>query len=222
MFLHKDFAENLSSLFKASRLKRRDIALVAVSVTAGYIIAPIFLKILLALLTIAAIGLAVKIAYDTGLIEALFDKRKTSESILPDRDYFSLNPKAINHYWSVAFYDNLKSFTLDSEIYTDRDYGLVYYFIVDGQIRYVGQTKEKTLRWRMTRKQDSGHIGYNYYIKRNMLDAASKGRLRIKTDRVLKSRLDGYEISQIRLYAPVNRLWNREHNEHFSKENYYK
>lgn len=222
MFVHKSFPTRLPYFFKIPKSRRRDIVLIAVSITAGYVIAPIFLNILLTLIIIAAVMLAGKIAYDTGLIEALLNKHRAYRPILPARDYFSLKPQAINDYWRIAFYHNLKSFTLNSEITTDQDNGLIYCFIIDDQVRYIGQTREKTLRQRMTKQQADSHIiGYNDYIKRNMLDAASKGLLKIQTQKIDKSELDNYEISLIQYYAPTNRLWNQKHNKHFSKENFY-
>ena len=144
-----------------------------------------------------------------------------SGAILPRRDYFRMDESGINYYWAEAFYKNLESFTGTNITYTSRSLGLIYYYLVDGQVRYIGQTRENTLKWRMNKPQADGRLGYNLYIKRNMLQAASEGRLSIRTIKVLKSQLDQYEKAEIGAYAPTSRLWNKEHNPHFKKENFY-
>ncbi len=144
-----------------------------------------------------------------------------SEPTLPLLNYFHVSEGTIDRYWSIAFYDNLGKFIGNSVTSTGRWHGLIYYFIIDGNIRYIGQTRETTLRWRMTRRQDNDLIGYNYAIKRNMLIAASKGKLSIKTKRMLKTQLDSYEKAEIETYAVTNRLWNQEHNKYFQPENFY-
>ena len=144
------------------------------------------------------------------------------EVVLPQRDYFKISESAISYYWGEAFYKNLESFTGSSITHTDGYHGLIYYYIVDGQVRYIGQTRENTLKWRMNKPQADGRIGYNLYIKRNLLQAAAESRLRIVTRKVLKSQLDQYEKAEIEAYAPTNRLWNQEHNLYFKVENFYK
>ena len=143
-------------------------------------------------------------------------------AILPKRNYFKMKESGINYYWSQAFYKNLQTFTGDSVTYTDYNYGLIYYYLVDDQIRYVGQTREKTLKWRLTKPQENGRTGYNLYIKRNLLQAASEGRLRIETRKIPKSQLNDREKAEIETYAPTNRLWNWEHNQRYFKlSNFY-
>ena len=145
----------------------------------------------------------------------------STEPILPSRNYFLMKEESINYYWSRAFYDHLESFTGNANIYTDHEHGLIYYYIVDDQVRYIGQTRENSLRWRMTRPQAGGQIGYNLFIKRNMLEAASKGGLAITTKVMPKARLNDYERSEIEKYALANRLWNQEHNPSFNVDNFY-
>ena len=143
-------------------------------------------------------------------------------AILPKLNYFKMRESGINYYWSEAFYKNLKIFTGDSVTYTDYNHGLIYYYLIDNQVRYIGQTREKTLKWRMNRPQENGHTGYNLYIKRNLLQAASEGRLRIKTRKIPKSRLNDCEKAEIENYASTNKLWNWEHNQHYFKlSNFY-
>ena len=187
----------------------------------GSTLMPVFLKVLPFLLMAAGIGFVIKRAHEAGLIDALLAQRTASKAIVPSRDYFSVSQKAINHYWSLAFYENLEAFTLSSDTYTDESHGLIYYFIIDGRIRYIGQTKGNSLRWRMTKKQDSGCIGYSYRIKRNLLNAVVEGRLKISTKKIPKEQLDNYEISAIRRYGPTNKLWNQKHNPDFKKDNFY-
>ena len=206
---------------KIPKFKRRDVVLVVASMIIGSLVVPIFLKVLPFLIVIAALGFLIKIVHETGIIKALLAERASSTAILPSRDYFSVSQKAINYHWSTAFYENFEVFVQGSDIYTDENYGLIYYFIIDSQIRYIGQTKSNTLRWRMTKKQESGCIGYNYHIKRNMLQAASEGRLSIRTHRIPKTQLDQYEKAAIETYALTNKLWNQEHNHCFDKSNFY-
>ena len=141
---------------------------------------------------------------------------------IPQLNYFKVSEKAVNKYWSEAFYDNLKFFTGSNPTSTYGSFGLIYYFVVNGQIRYIGQTKERGLRWRMTKRQSGGVIGYNYYIKRNLLQAASRDNLVITTKRLPVFRLNQVERSEIRQYGPTNKLWNQEHNTpHFHIRNFY-
>ena len=115
----------------------------------------------------------------------------------------------------------MEFFTGNNIIHTNRSHGLIYYYLVNGQVRYIGQTRENTLKWRMNKPHDNGHTGYNLYIKRNMLQAASENRLDIKTHRVLISQLDQYEKTEIEAYAPTNKLWNQEYNQYFNHDNFY-
>ena len=141
--------------------------------------------------------------------------------ILPKRNYFKMKESGINRYWSEAFYKNLDLFVGNNSIYTDRNKGLIYHYLVDDQIRYVGQTKENSLKWRMNKQQTNGQRGYNLFIKRNLLQAASEGRLKIETKKIPRSQLDECEKTEIETYAPTNRLWNQDHNQHFKTENFY-
>ncbi len=141
--------------------------------------------------------------------------------ILPERDYFRMDQSAINYYWDEAFYKNLEFFTGTNITSTDGDHGLIYYYVIDGQVRYIGQIRENTLKWRLNQPQAERYKGYNLYIQRNMLQAASEGRLNIQIRRVLKAQLDQCEKAEIEAYAPTKRLWNQEHNPHFQKENFY-
>ena len=86
-------------------------------------------------------------------------------------------------------------------------------------MRYVGQTRERSLKRRMTRRQPNGHTGYNYSIKRQMLNAFRAGILEIQTKEVRVSHLDTTEEHEIKLYSKSNRLWNIEHNKHYRKYN---
>lgn len=140
---------------------------------------------------------------------------------LPERDYFRMSEAHLKYYWGLAFYQNLSFFTGDSITHTDYYHGLIYYYLIDEQVRYVGQTRENTLKWRMNRPHTDGSIGYNFYIKRNMLQAASDNRLSIKTWVVPKNQLDSYEQAEIKRYAPSNRLWNQEYNDYFDPDNFY-
>ena len=129
---------------------------------------------------------------------------------LPRQNYFQLDKSAIDHYWSEAFDKNLKSFSGSNISRAGSSYGLIYYFLVDDQTRYIGQIRENSLKRRMNQLQPDGSIGYSLSIKRNLLQAASEGRLAIRTIQVLKSQLDQYEKAEIGTHARGGRLWNHE------------
>ena len=141
--------------------------------------------------------------------------------VIPQLDYSQLSQAAINKYWSLVFYNNIRLFAGNNTITTAPSHGLIYYFVVGGQVRYIGQTRDKGgLRWRMTKRQQGGQIGYNFSIKRNLLQAASRNQLSIKTRSVLIFRLDRAEREEIHRYAPNGRLWNQEHNPYFQPSNF--
>ena len=71
----------------------------------------------------------------------------------------------------------------------------------------------------MTRRQANGHIGYNYSIKRQMLNAYRAGKLSIVTQEMKVADLDRVETEAIRANSKDNKLWNIEHNEYFKKSN---
>ena len=122
--------------------------------------------------------------------------------------------KLLNFWWSKVFYDNdnLKQLAGDCPIYAGYNQGLVYRYIVSGQVRYVGQTRETSLKRRMTKRQKSGHIGYRWGIRRRLLNAYRAGSLRIETEVLPVKDLDRREIELIKLYGRQGRLWNIEHN----------
>ena len=132
--------------------------------------------------------------------------------------------RLIDIWWQKIFCDNenLTRIANGNPIRSDWDRGLVYCYLVDGVICYVGKTKQSSLKRRMTRKHpNSKTIGYNYFIKRNMLNAYRKDLLRIGAVEMAISDLDAHEQFCIRLFGQQNRLWNQEYNENFQKSNYY-
>lgn len=131
------------------------------------------------------------------------------------------NKKLINYWWSEVFHNdfNLKSLARDYPIESSVGYGLIYYYLVNNQVRYIGQTREKSLKWRMTRRQSNRKIGYSYPMKRQMLNAFRSGRLAIKTQKVKIADLDAIERSEIEYYSKFNRLWNIEHNSRYKFTN---
>ena len=134
------------------------------------------------------------------------------------------NIKAVNLFWSRIFYKNnskyLSKITKGPVKSSRRNKGLIYCYLIDGRVRYVGQTREKTLYWRMTKRQKDGQIGYNVQIKRNLINAYRAGRLTIQTKLVSIVNLDKVEQSLIKYYAPSNNLWNKENNDYFNPANY--
>lgn len=122
--------------------------------------------------------------------------------------------KLLNYWWSKVFYnnDNLQHLVGSHPLYAGRGWGLVYTYVVSGRVRYVGQTRENSLKYRMTKKQTNGRIGYRLGIRRRLLNAYRNGRLEIKTELLPISRLDGREVELIELYGRGGWLWNVEHN----------
>ena len=115
------------------------------------------------------------------------------------------NRKLINYWWSKVFYspEHLKKMAGKHCLYPRPGYGLVYYYSIGNRLRYVGQTRERSLQWRMTRRQTNGHIGYNYSIKRQMLNAYGAGKLSIATEEVKVADLDRVEAEAIRANSKV-------------------
>ena len=100
--------------------------------------------------------------------------------------------------------------------------GLIYQYLLNGELRYIGKTGMSSIlrRWKR-RFQDSGITGYDYNIKRCLLNAAWQGSLKIKIQKVPVRLLDSREANMIRKHAPFNSLWNRVHNErYFSESNF--
>ena len=130
--------------------------------------------------------------------------------------------KLANYWWSQVFYndDNLKRLAGKHPVRPRQGYGLVYRYIVKDKVRYVGQTGERSLKWRMTKKQANGQSGYRPVIKKRLLNAYRAGVLRIETEQLPLSKLDGREKALIESYPASNRLWNVEHNPHFDRRNY--
>ena len=99
--------------------------------------------------------------------------------------------------------------------------GLVYFYLVDGRVRYVGQTKARSLHRRLMRWQPKIKVGYNFAIKRALLAAYYGQRLQIRTIPCPVNDLSRLEQYYIRRYGPTNYLWNQRHNErYFNKRNY--
>ena len=73
------------------------------------------------------------------------------------------------------------------------------------------------MQWRMTKHQANGHIGYNYSIKLQILNAYRSGNLKIQTKEIKAADLDGVEEEEIRLHSKNEKLWNIGHNEYFKK-----
>ena len=123
------------------------------------------------------------------------------------------NRKLINYWWSKTFYndDHLQRLAGKDIIRPRPGYGLIYYYLINGRVYYVGQTRERSLKWRMTKHQPNYKIGYRYGMKRKMLNASRAGRLSISTKEIPIGQLNDFEIAEIKRYAS-SRLWNIEHN----------
>ena len=131
------------------------------------------------------------------------------------------NQNLINRWWSRTFYNNrnLKNLAGGYRIYPRHGYGLIYYYFIKGRIRYIGQTRESSLKWRMTKRQANGNIGYSYAIKRHLLNAFRDNILEIRTEEVRLYQLDQTEKARIQFYAPASQLWNIEHNPYYKQSN---
>lgn len=131
------------------------------------------------------------------------------------------NHKLIDYWWSKIFCDEkrLRYLTRQCATRPRKGYGLIYYYFVGKRLRYIGQTKERSLKWRMIRRQPGGSIGYSYTIKRQMLNAYISDRLIIKTKQVRLKDLDSVEQTEIKTYGKYGKLWNIEHNRHYKDTN---
>ena len=122
--------------------------------------------------------------------------------------------KLLNHWWSKVFYnnDNLQRLAGGCPLYAGPHQGLVYCYIIGGRVRYVGQTRENSLKRRMTKRQSNNRIGYRLGIRRRLLNAERADRLQITTELLPVAELDRREIELIELYGRQGWIWNVEHN----------
>ncbi|MCY3804422.1 MAG: hypothetical protein OXF85_00890 [Candidatus Saccharibacteria bacterium] len=150
-----------------------------------------------------------------------FDSNKISVQYQQPFIRNTRNQKLINFWWHRIFYNdaNLRSLTNGYPTRSREGYGLIYYYLINNQLRYIGQTKEGCLNWRMTKNQSSGRTGYAYIMKRNLLNAYRLGRLAIRTAEIPIKNLDEMEKSEIERYAPTCRLWNQKHNTYYRHQN---
>ncbi len=99
--------------------------------------------------------------------------------------------------------------------------GLVYFYLIDGRVRYIGQTQARSLHRRLMRWRPKIKVGYNFAVKRCLLAAYYGQRLQIRTLPCPVYDLSRLEEYYIRRYGPTNYLWNQRHNEqHFDPQNY--
>ncbi len=100
------------------------------------------------------------------------------------------------------------------------EHGLIYYYLLEDDLRYIGRTRQRLFLNRLRQKFSSGIVGYRYDVKRCLLNAAWQGRLRVKTWEVPEQRLDAVEAELISVHAPHRALWNIEHNPFFKTSNF--
>lgn len=118
--------------------------------------------------------------------------------------------------------DNLRKLAGKCALAPRKGCGLVYFYYVDGRLRYIGQTRAKSLKQRLVKQQKSHKTGYNYFIKRNLIRAYRLNSLVIKTKNVSLKNLNKYERQRIIHFGPRCRLWNRAYNRnnfHFANYN---
>lgn len=149
--------------------------------------------------------------------------RHHADKYLPEI-HDSGNEKAVNFFWNRVFYrDNiahLKHIISGPTQCRKKGYGMVYYYLVNDKVRYVGQTKEKGLYWRMAKGQFGVVKDYNAAIKCNLINAYRSGRLKVQTQIVNLANIDSIQEFLIKRYAPHNNLWNVRHNDYFHVSNY--
>ena len=117
--------------------------------------------------------------------------------------------------------DNLRRLAGKCALSPRKGCGLVYFYHVDGQLRYIGQTRAKSLKQRLVKQQKSHKTGYNYFIKRNLIRAYRLNSLVIRTKNIPLKHLNKYERQKIIYFGSRCRLWNRAYNKkHFRFANY--
>ena len=125
----------------------------------------------------------------------------------------------VNQRWKQTFsHDgNLRRLLLkpSDPLQSDPGYGLIYFYLVRGRVRYVGQTRAGFLRNRLIRWYPGGKAGYRFAIKRSILAAYYSKQLRLRTLLFPVGELDRLEQHFIGLYGSDNRLWNKDKNSHF-------
>ena len=130
----------------------------------------------------------------------------------------------VNRRWKRIFGRDgtLSRLRLDpgDRLYTNPGQGLIYFYLVDGRVRYVGQTRARSLKARLTRWRPAGRTGYNFAIKRLMLTAYYQDKLRVKTLLAPIGELDRLEDYYIKAYGQQNKLWNQIKNPGFRLSNY--
>ena len=155
---------------------------------------------------------------ELGTVSMTTDK----QLVMPLGNYAKLPKSIIDKFWTKTFGEHLTAFTGGCPVTTADAWGLVYYYITYGQVRYIGQTRERELRKRMIARYSGGRLGYSYDIKRPMLQAASENKLQIRAILVPTHSLDIVEKQEIERYSQGNKLWNQIHNEkNFNKQNFH-
>ena len=142
---------------------------------------------------------------------------------LPSAGSVNENQKRLmNKVWYDVFSNN-QTFSLiapNQKIKPEPGNGLIYCFSVKGIIRYIGKTK-KSLRSRMLTKYENGRFGYNYTIKRLVINAYRNNFLQIATSQVPIDDLVEHEKYCINFFGKNNNLWNIANNRHYKFKNRY-
>lgn len=115
--------------------------------------------------------------------------------------------EAINYWWRKVFSSekNLKQIAVpNSPLKPTRDCGLIYYYYVDGELIYIGQTTNSLAQRMVTYSYRDGQVI-------EMLNAFKEGRLTIATKEVEKVHLHQIEKNEIRIHSKTNELWNIKH-----------
>ena len=128
----------------------------------------------------------------------------------------------VDKYW-LEFVRNskiLKKLAVNQPLRTRPGYGLIYIYLINRKVRYIGKTAYGSLIFRLRQKFKNNLVGYHYDIKRCLLNAFWAGQLEIRTEVVALNEINQRETGLINLYARLNRLWNQKHNPYFQQSNF--
>ena len=121
--------------------------------------------------------------------------------------------KFVNRRWKEIFgrSKTLKGLLFRSGSLQSRDpldsragKGLIYFYLVDGRVRYIGQTQARSLHRRLMRWRPKIKVGYNFAVKRALLAAYYGRRLQIRTIPCPVADLSRLEQYYIHRYGPTN------------------
>ncbi len=161
-----------------------------------------------------------QLALDLPVAQALLPIETEEVFFLPRKP--QENSRRAKKYWEdlVTKGGSVKQLAKNQKIWIRPGYGLIYRHLIDGKVRYIGQTSRWSLRERLKQRFNNGLVGYDYDIQRCLLNAFWKGIWKIKTEQVEIKELDQREEELILFYGHLNRLWNKQYNLYFRESNF--